>query len=363
MRIVPFSCVGLILAVLGTAAWLDRPADGCAAMPPLGRYVRISDETAIIVWEAEQQVEHFIRSATFETDAESIGFLVPTPSQPTLHEVDQGAFGWLATVTAPKIIRSPRTPQVETGCGCSSRGPTLSAPLAEPNDVRVLHEERVAGLDAAVLEADDPAALNDWLKEHEYPASPELTAWLEPYVAQQWKITAFKYAKQNESEAKLPSAAVRLTFRTDKPVYPYREPVPAEDGQPKPPPPSRLLRVYFVGPTRVQGELGDDAKPWPAKTAWAGKLQSFHIENLAPKLKLEDMANKKTWWLTEFEDESSPRPGAHDLYFSPAEKQEAVERPPVYAGHRSRGDAAMYLVAAGVLAVYGYGLRRRHKKP
>ena len=358
MRNLLLSCVGLAFVVLATSAWLHRPADGCAALPPLGRYVRISDETAIIVWEAEQQVEHFIRSANFETDAESIGFLVPTPSQPTLHEVDQGAFAWLATVTAPKVIYSKSNAHQTVGCGCSANKAVVDAAPAEPN-VRVLHEQRVAGLDATVLEADDPAALNDWLKEHEYPASPELTAWLEPYVAQQWKITAFKYAKEQDSAEKIPSAAVRLTFKTDKPVYPYREPAPAEEASADATPPSRLLRVYFVGPSRIEGTLGDDAKPWPAKTAWAGKLESFHIENLASKLKLGEMDSKSTWWLTEFEDESSPRPGLDDLFFSPAKKQEAVTRPPVYAAHTGRGDAVMYLVAAGMLAVYGFGVRRR----
>jgi hypothetical protein len=343
---------------------VHRPADGCAALPPLGRYVRISDETAIIVWDAEQQVEHFIRSATFETDAENIGFLVPTPSQPTLHEVDQGAFGWLATVTAPKVIYRPGTSQPAAGgCGCSAShdGRVAAAPNA-PKAVRVLDEQRVAGLDAAVLEADDPAALGDWLKEHEYPSSPQLTAWLEPYVAQQWKITAFKYAKDQQGAEKIPSAAVRLSFKTAKPLYPYREPAPAEDATAKATAPSRLLRVYFLGASRVVGELGEEAKPWPAKTAWAGKLQPFQTENLASKLKLEDMDSKSDWWLTEFEDESSPRPGTDDLFFSPAEEQEAVERPPVYATHQGRGDAAMYLIAAGMLAVYGYGVRRRRKQ-
>src|SRR5689334_6263275 len=84
--------MGLALAVMALGGMHFRGADGCAIAPRLGQHVAISDETAIIVWEAEQQLEHFIRSATFETDAKDFGFLVPTPSQPTLHEVDQQAF-------------------------------------------------------------------------------------------------------------------------------------------------------------------------------------------------------------------------------------------------------------------------------
>lgn len=355
--------IGLAITAIVVGGLQYRAADGCAALPPLGRYVAISDETAIIVWDKEQQLEHFIRSATFETDAENFGFLVPTPSQPTLHEVDQGAFRYLAQVTAPEIkLRQRGGQQESSGCGCSSSPNTSAAPSAPP-PVRVLEEKRIAGHDAAVLEADNAEELAAWLKDHDYPSSPQLSEWLQPYIAEKWKITAFKYAKDAATEPNVASAAIRLTFKTEKPLYPYREPKAAEQETEAAATAakSRLLRVYFVADSRYQGELGEPVEPWSAKTAWAGKLNEFRLQHLSQQLKLEDFPILGKWWLTEFEDSTSPRPTEHDLFFTPAKDQHPIERPPVYAAHAPRGDAAMYLLAAGTLAVYAYGVRRRGK--
>jgi len=338
-----------------------RGADGCAIAPRLGEHVEISDETAIIVWEAEQQLEHFIRSATFETDAKDFGFLVPTPTQPTLHEVDQQAFSDLFRITAPRFVAGGGGRQREVGgCGCSSSEKVSATPGAAP-PVRVLEETRVAGHDATVLEADDADSLAAWLKEHDYPSSPELTEWLQPYIAEKWKITAFKYVKEESPEPKLMSNAIRLTFKTEKPVYPYREPkAETSEDAATAATKARLLRVYFVADSRYQGELGPEAEPWPAQTAWAGKLQDFQVQQLSQRLKLTETDQSAAWWLTEFEDHSSPRPTTRDLYFSPAKVQESKERPPIHATHEPRrGDAAIYLATMGVIAVYAYGVRRR----
>jgi hypothetical protein len=39
----------------------------------------------------------------------------------------------------------------------------------------------------------------------------------------------------------------------------------------------------------------------------------------------------RDWWLTEFEDRSTPRPGTDEVYFAPAPDQSPVARPPVIA--------------------------------
>ena len=43
----------------------------------------------------------------------------------------------------------------------------------------------------------------------------------------------------------------------------------------------------------------------------------------------EAFAPDKAWFLTEFEDRSSPRPGTDEVYFGPAPDQSPVERPPI----------------------------------
>jgi hypothetical protein len=355
-------CVsGICLVALVTAAVHFRSVEGCARMPPRGFRVEVSEETAIIVWDAANKMEHFIRKANFKTAAPDLGFLVPTPSQPTITEVDQKAFVDLAHITAPRVVYAqggPPPPAPPRGCGCAveSRHFTKAAP--GESAVRVLEEKQVAGQDIAVLEADDAAGLNQWLADHGYPSSPEIEAWLEPYIAGKWAITAFKFSKPAEGiDSSLPTTAVRLSFAADAPVYPYREPVGSETeatpGEVAP----RLLRVYLLSDQRMEGNLGAEAKPWAGQTVWANVLRPDQASLLAEQLKLTDNAPEAPWYLTEFEDHSSPRPALDDLYFGKAANQGTVERPPrVITVQSSTADAGMYALALGVAAV---ALRRR----
>src|SRR5687767_12383299 len=79
-------------ALLLSAALDPRLGQACAPVPRAGQFIRIAEESAIIAWDEKTRTEHFIRRATFDTDAPDFGFLVPTPSEPALGEVDNSAF-------------------------------------------------------------------------------------------------------------------------------------------------------------------------------------------------------------------------------------------------------------------------------
>src|SRR5206468_8255579 len=135
-----------------------------------------------------------------------------------------------------------------------------AAPGARPPGVRVLQTQRVGRFDAAVLEADHPDALTDWLRKHGYPSSPDLVGWLGPYVASHWKITAFKIARDAPDTPGVATSAVRMTFTAERPFFPYREPEDQRRGPAAGTP--RLLRVYFLGDARMKGALGEKGE-WP----------------------------------------------------------------------------------------------------
>src|SRR4051812_20717095 len=95
---------GLPLVLVAALFSAPRPAEGCAIAPMRGQTVGITDEVAVILWDEKTSTEHFIRRASFRTDARDFGFIVPTPDKPELAEVENSVFGELEAVTAPKVI-------------------------------------------------------------------------------------------------------------------------------------------------------------------------------------------------------------------------------------------------------------------
>src|SRR5262249_7614079 len=154
-------------------------------------------------------------------------------------------------LTEPEI-KTEKRPAGGGGCGCffnSMKAAPDAGMVKDKAEVKVLQEKQVAGFDAKVLEATSAKALNDWLKEKGYAFSPEIEAWAKPYVDQKWKITALKVAKGKDNKSNSVAAgALRISFKTDRPLFPYREPdyKSAADALK----PARLLRIFFVADAR-----------------------------------------------------------------------------------------------------------------
>ena len=329
----------------------QQSAMPCAPAPPLGGSVSILDESALIVWDAERSVQHFIRRATFHSDAKDFGFLVPTPSKPELGEAPDEVFH-LEHLMAPEVVyedqKGIRPIIWLLQPFLLSRYDTASTPGMYPRSVRVLDEARVAGYDAVVLEADDPKALNDWLSEQGYPSSPELQEWFAPYVAMRWMITAFKIAKDHDT-ANVSTSAVRMSFPAERPFFPYREPKAktAQEG-------NRVLQVLMISNERMEGKLGNNlSQEWPGKTVWANRVKPDDVSQLLNHLKIS--MNTTNLWLAHFEDPSSPRPGSEDLFFRTAESQSPVVPPPVVMTRDARIPLPLdLLLVIGVVAAFIY---------
>ena len=81
-----------------------RPADACCPAPRSGQAVVNADQTIVIVWDAATKTQHFIRRASFKSEGDDFGFLVPSPSKPELAESGNEAFPLLEKITEPEII-------------------------------------------------------------------------------------------------------------------------------------------------------------------------------------------------------------------------------------------------------------------
>lgn len=323
----------------------SRISWGCAAAPPPNQDVTISDETALIVWDSANKTQHFIRNANFETTAQDFGFLVPTPTVPTLHESGGRILSDLARHTIARkesrYVNVGRFRLFKPGTGFDfirhllpGAPPTDGAAMEQPpSSVQVIREISVAGYDATILKASDAAELLAWLEEHDYAARPALLEWLEAYTNNSWYITAFKISRsESAGPSGLVARPVRMTFQTDQPFYPYREPADTRS-QTLPTEQSRLLRLYVLADQKMQGRVGQ-TETAPARIVWANKLSEDNVSYLNRQLPAKNgqapnVFNSNTLYLTEMEDHSSPRPGTDELFLLPAANQSTIERPPV----------------------------------
>jgi len=304
-----------------------RTAEACATAPPRGEEVRIAEEEALIVWDPATKTEHFIRRAAFQSTARKFGFLVPTPTTPQLSEVPDSIFWSLANLIRREVKYDRSETTYRAGAwlfeSCMlMKGASKATAVGEPAAVRVLATANVAGFDATTVEADDAKALTAWLGDNGFEATPQLTAWLERYVTEKWKVTAFVVASAAEGQSnryEIATKAVKMTFPAERPFYPYREPQieMTVETNAKLAPANRLLRVFFVSNERYAATLAD--QPWSARVLHAAPVAT-------PPMDLEAAIGTQRY-LTVFVDESSPRRGIEELYFAPSTDKAEVRQP------------------------------------
>ena len=235
----------LIVAAAGLAcvAW------PCAYLVQNGNIAPAS-ENVVILWDHVNKRQHFVRDTVFSTNAKEIAYIIPLPSQPELAEAD------------PELFNSVERAWGSAQRAWEQRGRAegwVGSEASIPGGIEILEEKTVAGYDATVLKAKDPAALRAWLEKNEFPLPPAITQWAEPYTKGEFVFVALKLAKgsvatqtaedvregRDDQGPAFRTGALRMSFATDQPYYPYREPVSAT---PRPP---REWRVMFVSTTGV----------------------------------------------------------------------------------------------------------------
>lgn len=350
------ACLVFALPVCLVVSILTVAARACAPAWPRGEHVRIATESALIIWDEKTKTQHFIRRASFEARVPYFGFLVPTPSQPKLAEAPDELFQRLEDWTKPekktKIVYDDTPP-----FACAARTTRQNV-----GRVQELARQHVAGYDARVLKADDVQALRRWLEEHGYDARPQLMTWLEPYIKSGWIVTAFQIAKTDQRQEGLSTQAVRMSFQTDKPFFPYQEPADLRQGDTGP----RMLRIFVLSGQRMQGKLDEPTMQWPGKAVWANPLAADQRQALAGQLDSRQAPVPEGAWLTVFDDSSSPRPGSADLFFFPSPDQSRLQREPIFEYRvvtmTEAGAFTCFLVLAGPAGLWVLVRWRKRRK-
>jgi hypothetical protein len=190
----------------------------------------------------------------------------------------------------------------------------------------VIEERTVAGFDTVVLAADSGNALAAWLKEHRYAYTPEVAAWAQPYLDQKWYMVAMKISKRDagRGSAGISASALRISFKTDRPLFPYREPDSRKDASElgvK----DRVLRIYFIAEARYEGRF-PDGQAWTGDLKWSRPLSSDQRRQLLMKLNLDQNVGPAQFWLSEFVDHWPYGVAPGDVYFSPSRDQKEVAK-------------------------------------
>jgi hypothetical protein len=226
-----FLAAGLLAALLPSSA--DA---ACCYFSAQNTDILQPAQKVFITWDPATGAETFTVQPKFEGNALDFGMVIPTPSQPKLHEMPREFFKHLAVFSIlkkrefpqSKLLPIVRAPGKGGGFGGGKKKGDANENLeraAEPT-VKVLEAGVVGSLDYKIIEASRADDLYKWLKDNKYHyAGDEAT--LNHYVAKKWLFTVMKIDTMQMKKNKDGSYAgevtpTRFQFTSDKLVYPLK---------------------------------------------------------------------------------------------------------------------------------------------
>jgi len=265
-------------------------ASACCGVAKLP--VVFGGQTNLIVWDADQHIEHFVRSANFLSEGPDLGFIAPTPSAPAISKASPEAFRRLASL-------EPAPPQAMEFMPTASK-----ADEGALRSVDVIQVVDVAGYRATTLKANDAGALADWMKANGYVTSPSIEAWTRFYIRKGWYLTAFRVNSKNGYGT---TGTVRMSFKTARPFNPFYVPKDNES------PGGTTLKLYFVANRKFRPTIGENGG-WVRPT-WQAKLPSTMGFELAEDLELLPEAIPTHAEVTVYDDPNFTKGATNDLFF------------------------------------------------
>ena len=200
----------VVASALGVGASAES-AWACGVAYPAGSYARLATERTLVVWDAANGVEHFVRKPTFDGDATSFAFFVPTPVVPEVKQVDDDVVTRVAALVERPLARGG--------------GDAPGGAAGQNAHVEVIQQTQIGAFEVVTLRATNGDVLGEWLAQHGYVETRNLRYWAQRYVEKGWVINAMKYAPDGTSRRELVTPTVRFSFKIAAPFYPYTEPV------------------------------------------------------------------------------------------------------------------------------------------
>ena len=226
-------------------------ADGCFFydVEKIGNSAESPNQRALIIHDGEKQT--MLVQVKYAGTLDKFAWVVPVPARPeqgSLTTVPDDIFQTLHDKTQPRVYKFGQSGwNYKLG---GSRGDGFADMPTEPEKAVVVWESlQVGPYDMAVLSGASSQALIDWLQTHGYDFPSGAQDVLNFYIQKNWYFVASRVqidgalGKNNSTyQAGLP--ALKMTFATNKPVFPLRisELTSAKENE---------IELYVVAPHRM----------------------------------------------------------------------------------------------------------------
>src|SRR4051794_29662165 len=168
-RFLPLAAVTLALALPSTS----RAA--CCYFSAQNTDILQPAQKVFITWDPQAKAETFTVQPKFEGNAQDFGMVIPTPSQPKLHEMPRDFFKHLAVYSILKKREFPQSKLLPSamlwaatagvGCGAGRYAEAFGdGVFAKKPTVVVLEAGVVGSLDYKIISAERADDLFKWLK-------------------------------------------------------------------------------------------------------------------------------------------------------------------------------------------------------
>jgi hypothetical protein len=227
--------VGALTAFLGLAG---ESRAACCYFSAKNADILQPAQKVFLTYDPAEKMETFTVQPKFEGNALDFGMVIPTPTQPKLHEMPRDFFKHLAVYTILKKREFPHSKlmpvfrnraaglRLAEQARRESNADAMDRDAEKKPAVRVLEAGLVGSLDYKIIEADRADALFSWLKDHKYSYSGD-EATLNFYVQKKWLFTVMKIDTMQMKRNKDGTFAgevtpTRFQFTSEKFIYPLK---------------------------------------------------------------------------------------------------------------------------------------------
>jgi hypothetical protein len=226
-----------VIACTLAMSWAPPAQAACCYFSAQNADVLQPAQKAFLTWDPAENIETFTVQPKFEGNALDFGMVIPTPSQPKLHEMPRDFFRHLAIYSILKCRQIPysRLLALDELREIAAGWRQPPAPPAEggPNDIGsarpkvvILEAGLVGSLDYKIISAARADDLYQWLKDNKYSYSGD-EATLNHYVQKKWLFTVMKIdtmqMKRNKDGTFTGEVTpTRFEFTSDKLIYPLK---------------------------------------------------------------------------------------------------------------------------------------------